>query len=38
MILAMLGWPVEKSRVDAWYLSTMAVYKGWEAQRERLAG
>lgn len=37
IILAMLGWPVAKSNVDAWHLSTMVVYKDWETHREGLA-
>lgn len=36
MILVMLGWPVEKSNVDAWYLSPMAMYKGWDSERANL--
>jgi hypothetical protein len=37
MILAMLGWPVKESKVDAWYLSEMAMYKGWDAERANLS-
>jgi hypothetical protein len=36
MILAMLGWPLKKSNVDAWYLSGMAMYEGWDVERANL--
>jgi hypothetical protein len=36
MILAMLGWPVNKSNVDAWYLSLMPMYKDWDSERANL--
>ncbi len=38
MILAMLGWPVDKSNVNAWYLSEMAMYKDWDVERANLSG